>query len=334
MTGGAGFIGSHLCDRLLASGWSVTCLDNYASGSRSNVAHLLGNPSFSLVERDVAAAPLEDEWAADRYYHLASPASPNARSARSYMALPLETALVNSIGTKHILDLAHRNGGRVLFSSTSEIYGDPQVHPQSEGYRGNVSSTGPRSCYDESKRFGEALCMVYVRTYGVDARIARIFNTYGPRMDPDDGRMLPNFITQALRDEPLTVYGDGSHTRSLCYVDDLVQGLMAMMESNRDDAAGRVYNLGNPDEHTVREYAEKVLELIPSSTSRIVFDDPAPGDPTRRRPDILRAQRELGWTPRISLKEGLANTIDWFRRALGIQGDTRHREVSGAARHA
>jgi nucleoside-diphosphate-sugar epimerase len=298
------------------------------------VAHLLGNPSFTLVERDVAAAPLEDDLAADRYYHLASPASPNPRSARSYMAQPLETALVNSTGTKHVLDLAHRNGGRVLFASTSEIYGDPQVHPQSEGYRGNVSCTGPRSCYDEAKRFGEALSMIYVRRHRVDARIVRIFNTYGPRMDPDDGRMLPNFITQALRDEPLTVYGDGSHTRSLCYVDDLVQGLFTMMESGRDDAAGRVYNLGNSDEHTVREYAAMVLELLPNSSSRIVHEDPAPGDPTRRRPDTTRAQRELGWTPKVPLSEGLAYTIDWFSQALGVPTRARHAEVSGAARRA
>jgi UDP-glucuronate decarboxylase len=332
VTGGAGFIGSHLCDRLLASGWSVTCLDNFASGSDQNVAHLRGNPNFRLVERDVAVAPLDDELAAERYYHLASPASPNPRSARSYMAQPLETALANSVGTKHVLDLAQQNGGRVLFASTSEIYGDPQVHPQSEGYRGNVSSTGPRSCYDEGKRFGEALCMVYVRSYGVDARIVRIFNTYGPRMDPDDGRMLPNFITQALRDEPLTIYGDGSHTRSLCYVDDLVQGLMATMESDREDAPGRVYNLGNPDEHTVREYAEMVLKILLNSGSQIVYGDPAPGDPTRRRPDILRAQRELGWSPKVPLNEGLGNTIDWFRQALDMENGAKREVISGATR--
>lgn len=318
VTGGAGFIGSHLCDRLLADGWSVTCLDNFASGSKSNVGHLLEHPRFTLVERDVSAAPLEDDLAADRYYHMASPASPNARSPRSYMALPLVTALANSVGTHHVLDLARRVGGRVLFASTSEIYGDPLEHPQREEYLGNVSSTGPRSCYDEAKRFGEAMCMIYLRTYGVDARLVRIFNTYGPHMDPDDGRMLPNFITQALRDKPLTIYGDGLYTRSLCYVTDLVGGLLSVMESSRSEAPGRVYNVGNPEEHTVVEFAKRILELIPSSSSEITYLDPVPDDPSRRRPDITRVRGELGWAPCVPLATGLASTVDWFRQATRV----------------
>jgi nucleoside-diphosphate-sugar epimerase len=319
VTGGAGFIGSHLCRRLLADGWLVTCLDNFTSGLRANVAGLIESQAFRLVEADVSAAPLPLDLAADRYFHLASPASPNARSPRSYMALPLETARVNSVGLQHVLDLARQAGGRVLFASTSEIYGDPEQHPQTEDYRGNVSSVGPRSCYDEAKRFGEALCMIYVRSYGVDARLVRIFNTYGPRMDPEDGRMLPNFITQALRNEPLTIYGDGAYTRSLCYVDDLVAGLLAVMESERPDASGRVYNLGNPEEHTIREYAELVLELVPNTSSRLTYCDPVPDDPSRRRPDISRARAELGWQPRVPLRDGVARTIEYFREVTGLQ---------------
>ncbi|MDQ3810466.1 MAG: NAD-dependent epimerase/dehydratase family protein, partial [Chloroflexota bacterium] len=305
VTGGGGFIGSHLCRRLLADGHSVVCLDNFASGLRRNVAGLLEHPSFKLVECDVNDGPLPAELASDRYFHLASPASPNARSPRSYMALPLETARVNSIGLQNVLDLAQAHAGRVLFASTSEIYGDPQQHPQREEYWGNVSSTGPRSCYDEAKRFGEALTMIYVRSRGIDGRIIRIFNTYGPNMDPEDGRMLPNFITQALRDQPLTIYGDGAYTRSLCYVEDLVEGLLAVMESERADAPGRVYNLGNPEEHTIADYASMVLELIPSSASTITHHDPVPDDPSRRQPAINRVRTELGWQPRVPLRDGL-----------------------------
>jgi dTDP-glucose 4,6-dehydratase/UDP-glucuronate decarboxylase len=317
VTGGAGFIGSHLCRRLIANDWTVTCLDNFVSGLRRNISGLHEHPSFQLVECDVSAGPLPNHLAADRYYHLASPASPNAGSPRSYMALPLATALVNSVGLQHVLDLARQAGGRVLFASTSEIYGDPHEHPQREEYWGNVSSTGPRSCYDEAKRFGEALCMIYVRSFGLDVRLVRIFNTYGPNMDPEDGRMLPNFIIQALRDKPLTIYGDGQFTRSLCYVDDLVNGLVAVMESERTDAPGRVYNLGNPDEHTIREYAELVLDLVPGTTSTLTYLDPVPDDPTRRRPDIGRARRELSWEPRVELRDGVGRTIDYFREVTG-----------------
>jgi nucleoside-diphosphate-sugar epimerase len=280
---------------------------------RRNIAGLHEHPNFNLIECDVSAAPLPDDLAADRYFHMASPASPNPHTPRSYMALPLETALANSVGLQHVLELAKRNNGRVLFASTSEVYGDPHQHPQTEEYWGNVSSTGPRSCYDEAKRFGEALSMIYVRTYGVDVRLIRIFNTYGPNMDPEDGRMLPNFITQALNNKPLTIYGDGQFTRSLCYVDDLVTGLRAVMESQRADAAGRVYNVGNPEEHTILDYARLVLELIPSSSSEIVYMPPVPDDPSRRRPDISRAKSELDWQPRVPLGEGISNTIEYFR---------------------
>jgi UDP-glucuronate decarboxylase len=313
VTGGGGFIGSHLCRRLLADGHSVICLDNFASGLRANIAALLEHPRFELVELDVSEGPLPARLAADRYFHMASPASPNARSPRSYMALPLETARANSVGLQNVLELARAHGGRALFASTSEVYGDPHVHPQREDYWGNVSSTGPRSCYDEAKRFGEALLMIYVRSYGVDARLIRIFNTYGPNMDPEDGRMLPNFITQALSNHPLTIYGDGQYTRSLCYVHDLLEGLLSVMESDRPDAAGRVYNLGNPEEHTILDYARLVLELIPASTSSIVYLDPVPDDPSRRRPDIARAQTELGWAPRVPWRAGVQTTLAHFR---------------------
>jgi UDP-glucuronate decarboxylase len=319
VTGGGGFIGSHLCRRLLADGFSVTCLDNFASGMRRNIAELAENPNFELIEMDVTAGPLDDRFKSDRYYHLASPASPNPHTPRSYMALPLETAMVNSVGMRNVLDLAKRHPGRVLFASTSEVYGDPLEHPQREEYWGNVSSTGPRSCYDEAKRFGEAICMIYVRTYGVDARLIRIFNTYGPNMDPEDGRMLPNFITQALNNTPITIYGDGQYTRSLCYVQDLVSGMLAIMESTRPDAPGRVYNVGNPEEHTILEYAKLVLELIPSSHSEIVYEPPVPDDPSRRKPDITRASTELGWQPSVPLRVGLQKTIDYFREVTAAR---------------
>jgi UDP-glucuronate decarboxylase len=319
VTGGGGFIGSHLCSRLLADGWTVNCIDNFASGMRRNIAGLFEHPRFRLLEQDISGGPLDDDLKADRYFHLASPASPNPHTPRSYMALPLETALANSVGLQHVLELARRNGGRVLFASTSEVYGDPQQHPQREDYWGNVSSTGPRSCYDEAKRFGEALSMIYVRTYGVDARLIRIFNTYGPNMDPEDGRMLPNFITQALTNRPLTIYGDGKYTRSLCYVQDLVNGMLGVMESQRADAAGRVYNVGNPEEHTILEYARLVLELIPSSSSEISHMPPVPDDPSRRRPDIGRARSELSWQPEVPLREGLSKTIDYFREVTAAR---------------
>jgi nucleoside-diphosphate-sugar epimerase len=302
VTGGAGFIGSHLCGRLLQEGHQVTAVDNLITGSRRNVQSLVGHPSFALLEHDVVR-PLD--LPVEAVFHMASPASPEG-----YTAHPLETALVNATGTHNMLELANRHGARFLFSSTSEAYGDPLEHPQNERYWGNVNPVGVRSCYDESKRFGEALTMIYVRSRGLDARIIRIFNTYGPHSDPNDGRIVPNFITQALSNRPLTVYGDGSQTRSLCYVDDLVEGILAAMFSQR--TRGEVINLGNPSEHRVLEYARLIKRLC-HSASEIEFRPLPQDDPTRRCPDISKAQALLGWEPHVVLEEGLLRTIQWFR---------------------
>ncbi|HLI27532.1 MAG TPA: UDP-glucuronic acid decarboxylase family protein [Chloroflexota bacterium] len=305
VTGGAGFVGSHLCERLLARGDHVVCVDNFSTGTRRNIAGVLGHPRFELLEHDVTE-PLA--VVVDAVFHLASPASPVA-----YQQAPEATALANSLGSLHLLRLARRCGARYLFASTSEVYGDPTEHPQRESYWGHVNPIGPRACYDESKRFGEALTMVYLREYGLDARIVRIFNTYGPRSDPRDGRLVPNFVTQALRGEPLTVYGDGSQTRSLCYVDDLVRGLELAMFA--EGTRGEVFNLGNPDEHTVLEYAELVRALVNPHVP-IVFRPLPADDPTRRRPDITRARERLGWQPEVPLREGLLRTVEWFRALL------------------
>jgi dTDP-glucose 4,6-dehydratase/UDP-glucuronate decarboxylase len=251
----------------------------------------------------------------DAIFHLASPASPNPKSAKSYLAHPVATAVANSQGTHRLLELAREQGARFLFASTSEVYGDPLVHPQPEEYWGNVNPNGVRSCYDESKRFGEAMTMVYDRTYGVDVRIIRIFNTYGPRCDPADGRVVPNFVAQALRGEPITVYGEGSQTRSLCYVDDLVDGIQRAML--RDLTRGQVFNLGNPEEHTVLEYANLIRELC-GSTSAIVYEPLPPDDPTRRKPNIDRARAGLQWEPQVPLRKGLERTIAWYAQELGV----------------
>ena len=309
VTGGAGFIGSHLCERLLGEGDEVYCLDNLSTGQRSNIAELAGNPRFHFLELD-ATEPLAEDPPVEAIYHLASPASPPG-----YLRRPLATMLANSLGTQRMLELAQRRGASFLFASTSEVYGDPLVHPQPEEYWGNVNPVGMRSCYDESKRYGEALTMVYVRESGADARLVRIFNTYGPRSDPEDGRLVPNFVSQALRGEPITVYGDGSQTRSLCYVSDLVEGLMRAMRT--PGTRGGIYNLGNPDEHTVQEFAEMIKQQT-GSASPIVYLPPISEDePTRRKPDITRAREKLGWEPRVALSEGLALTIAWFSERLG-----------------
>jgi nucleoside-diphosphate-sugar epimerase len=310
ISGGAGFIGSHLGERLLQQGHQVVCADNLITGNLDNVAALRAQPGFTFLQADVTQ-PLVVDGPIDAIFHLASPASP-----RGYLRKPLETALVNSIGTQRLLELASQRGARFLLASTSEAYGDPLVHPQTESYWGNVNPVGIRACYDEGKRFAEALTMVWVRESRLDARIVRIFNCYGPRSDPEDGRIVPNFVTQALTGQPLTVYGDGSQTRSLCYVTDLVSGLIRALET--PGTTGRVFNLGNPDERTVLEFAQ-VIKRLSGSDSPIVFREPiSADDPQRRCPDITRARAELGWQPTISLDEGMAATIAWFRTRLGL----------------
>lgn len=306
VSGGAGFLGSHLCDLLLQEGHEVIALDNFITGRRENLAHLEGEKRFILQEGDLCRAPLPE---VDAIFHLASPASP-----LGYGRYPVETMLVNSQGTHRLLELAHARGALFLLASTSEVYGDPLEHPQAEGYWGNVDPVGPRSCYDESKRFAEALTMVYHRVHGVDARIVRIFNCYGPRSAPEDGRLIPNFVTQALRGHPITVYGDGRQTRSLCYVSDLAQGLRLAMF--HPQSRGQIFNLGNPDERPVLEYARLVKEMT-GTASAIVHAERRPGEIARRCPDISRAQSQLGWNPVAPLEEGLRATIDWFRDLLG-----------------
>ena len=302
VTGGAGFLGSHMCDRLLADGWSVLCVDNFLTGRRDNVAHLADNDAFVLVEHDITK-PYFPETSVELVAHFASPASPP-----QYLANPIHTLKVGGLGTLHALGIAKEQGARFFLASTSEVYGDPEVNPQPESYRGSVSTVGPRGVYDEAKRFAEALTMAYHREHGVDTRIARIFNTYGARLSPGDGRAIPNFIAQALAGEPLTVYGDGSQTRSFCYVDDLVDGLVALIE--RGDAEPT--NIGNPDEQAIVDLAKLVVALTGSSSS--IEHRPLPeDDPKVRRPDIARAQELFGWAPEVDLETGLQRTIDWFR---------------------
>ncbi len=304
VTGGSGFIGSHLCAALLAQGHRVTCVDNLSTGSARNVESLLSHRDFILLQHDVVQ-PLPDDVAPDVIFHLASPAS-----VPDYLARPLETLAVNSDGTRAMLELARRHHAKFLFTSTSEIYGDPLVHPQPETYWGNVGTLGPRACYDEAKRFGEALVMAYVRVHEVDARIVRIFNTYGPHSRPDDGRIVPNFVMQALRNEPITIYGDGSQTRSFCYVSDMVQGLLSAMFSA--GTRGEVFNLGNPDEYTVRDFAQQIARHV-GSVAGVIYCPLPVDDPTRRCPDISKARRILHWEPTIDLETGMDQTIRWFR---------------------
>jgi dTDP-glucose 4,6-dehydratase len=302
VTGGAGFLGSHICDVLINRGDSVICVDDLSTGSPANIGHLLDLPAFEFVNADVSVS-LEFDRPVDVVAHFASPASPP-----DYHKRPLETLAVGSRGTENALRLAERYKARFVLASTSEVYGDPAVHPQREDYWGNVNPIGPRSVYDEAKRFAEALTMAYRRTLGVNTGILRIFNTYGPRMRPHDGRVVTSFITQALNGDPLTIYGDGSQTRSFCYVDDLVRGIVAMIDSTE---AGPV-NLGNPRERTVSELAELVL-AITGSPSSVEYHRLPVDDPTRRRPEIGKAQRGLGWLPQVDAEEGLRRTVDWFR---------------------
>lgn len=312
VTGGSGFIGSHLVDRLLERGDEVVVVDNFLTGRRINLEHQRGNPALTVIEHNVVESMLDlpIDGALDRVVHLASPASPVG-----YARYPIETQLTNSIGTKNALDLARRHGARFVVSSTSEVYGDPLVHPQPETYWGNVNPIGPRACYDESKRFAESLTMEYHRQHGLDARIARIFNTYGPRSDPEDGRVVPNFCVQALRGAPITIYGTGNQTRSFCYVDDLVAGLLRLIDV--DGLAGQVINLGNPVEITVRGFAETVVSLT-GSRSEILYKPLPIDDPTRRQPDIAKARELLGWEPAISLEEGLRRTLAHFAETLSV----------------
>lgn len=305
VAGGAGFVGSHLCDALLADGFDVLCVDNLLTGRARNIAHLEANPRFSFKQQDIC---LPFDAQADWVFQLASPASPPR-----YLEYPIETMMANAVGTQNLLEITERNRGRFLVASTSEVYGDPEVHPQVESYRGSVSCTGPRSCYDEGKRFAEALTMAYHRARGLDVRIIRIFNTYGPRLDPGDGRVVSNFLAEALRGQPLTIFGSGEQTRSFCYVSDLITGILAVMK--HDAGNGEVYNLGNPLERTM-------LDLVGVIQRELAVDlpltyHPLPqDDPRRRQPDISKARAALGWEPKVALEDGLRRTADWFRTEL------------------
>lgn len=312
VAGGAGFIGSHLCEKLLEKG-KVICIDNFITGDKDNLKDLIKNDNFVFIERDIVK-PIEaiekDLGEIDCIFHLASPASPNKKSPRSYINFPIETLLVNSQGTHNLLEFARKNNSRFLFASTSEIYGDPEISPQSEDYFGNVNPVGLRSVYDEAKRFGEAATRAYLRKYDLDTRIARIFNTYGPKMQKDDGRVVSNFINQAIKNEDITIYGKGDQTRSFSYVDDTVNGLILLMET--DDARGEVVNIGNADERKISEIA-KIIKEMTKSSSEIIFEEMPEDDPKVRQPDISKAKRVLGWEPSIALEEGLKKTIEYFR---------------------
>jgi dTDP-glucose 4,6-dehydratase len=309
VTGGAGFLGSHLCEGLLRRGNEVICLDNFLTGTPENVAHLMGEPAFTLQRCDLVEF-VHVPGPVDLVLHFASPASPI-----DYLRLPLQTLKVGSIGTWHALGLAKEKGARFVLASTSEVYGDPQVHPQPEDYWGHVNPVGPRGVYDEAKRYGEALTMAYQRSEGLDTAIVRLFNTYGPRMRPADGRAIPTFIRQALADEPVTVAGDGRQTRSVCYIDDTVAGILALAAS---DEPGPV-NIGNPDERSVLSIAEDVIAAA-GSRSAISFIERPVDDPAVRRPDTTLARETLGWHPRVSWAEGLADTVAWFRAQLAATG--------------
>ncbi|HOF41857.1 MAG TPA: SDR family oxidoreductase [Candidatus Hydrogenedentes bacterium] len=308
VSGGAGFLGSHLCDRLLTEDWDVVAVDNLSTGRLRNIDHLLNHPRFRFQKRDITQ-PFTCNEPLDYVMHLASPASPP-----DFKTLPLETLRAGSFGTHQLLDLAHTHGARFFLASTSEIYGDPppEQHPQKEDYWGHVSCNGLRSVYDEAKRYAEAVTTAYHRVHSLDTRIVRIFNTYGPRMRPDDGRVVTNFACQALQGHPLTLYGDGNQTRSFCYVSDLVEGFYRLLIS---DETGPV-NLGTPDEYTVREVAEMIIELTGSPSEIICVPQPFPDDPRRRKPDITRARQVLGWEPEVELRDGLRRTIESLQREL------------------
>jgi dTDP-glucose 4,6-dehydratase len=308
ITGGAGFIGSHLCKYILENSKKVICLDNLITGSEKNIESLRSNPDFQFINTDVAK-PIElGNVKPNCILHLASPASPV-----DYQEFPEETLLVNSTGTLNMLNLAKEYGSKILITSTSEVYGDPLVHPQTETYLGNVNTFGPRSCYDESKRFAEAATYVFLKKYNLDARIIRIFNTYGPNMQVNDGRVVSNFINQAIRNEPLTIYGDGSQTRSFCYVSDMVEGIYKAMFT--DGTKGEIFNLGNPEEYTMSELAAKIKEFT-ESISEIVYKELPPDDPKQRKPDITKAGKFLNWKPEVSVDEGLKKTIEYYKSLI------------------
>jgi len=313
ITGAAGFLGSHLSDRLLSEGHEVIGLDNFVTGNPGNIAHLMGNEKFSFYKHDVSNyifIPGEVE----AVLHFASPASPNPQSPSGYFNLPIQTMKAGALGTHNCLGVARANNARFLLASTSEIYGDPLVHPQTENYPGNVDPVGPRAVYDEAKRFAESLTMAYHRAHGVNTRIVRIFNTYGPRMDLEDGRALPNLLKQALLGQPLTVYGDGGQTRSFCYVDDLVDGIIKLLLSNEHLPV----NIGNQHEMTILQFAETINQIVGNKAGILfVKDARSVRDPQQRQPDITRARQILGWEPRISLEEGIQKTIPYFEQKLG-----------------
>lgn len=314
ITGAAGFLGSHLCDRLIGEGHSIIGVDNFVTGNRENISHLINNKSFSFIRHDVTQ-PLTVKDKLDAVLHFASPASPNPKSPFGYPNLPVETLKAGSLGTFNTLDLALMNGARFLFASTSEIYGDPLEHPQKESYWGHVDPIGLRSMYDEAKRFSEAAIMAYFRSKESDTRIVRIFNTYGPRMRLDDGRVVPNFIHQALKCEPLTIYGDGKQSRSFCFVDDLVDGIYRLLLSNEHLPV----NIGNPTETTILDFA-KMINLLTGNMAGLTFqpENRLGNDPERRKPDITRAQSLLGWEPKVDLENGLNRTIAYFKEKIGI----------------
>ncbi|CAF0842339.1 unnamed protein product [Brachionus calyciflorus] len=311
ITGGAGFVGSHLVDRLMREGHRVTVADNFFTGTKSNIEHWIGHPNFELINHDIVN-PLYIE--VDEIYHLASPASPP-----HYMYNPIKTIKTNTIGTINMLGLARRVKARLLFTSTSEVYGDPEVHPQPETYWGNVNPIGPRACYDESKRVAEAMCYAYAKQERVQVRIARIFNTYGPRMNLNDGRVVSNFILQSLRNENITLYGDGSQTRSFQYIDDLVNGLVSLMNSNYT----KPVNLGNPDEYTVHQLATIIRDMI-GNRNEIIMKEKMEDDPQRRKPDITIAKEHLNWEPKVTLTDGIQRTVEYFRRELNKNKNNQH----------
>jgi nucleoside-diphosphate-sugar epimerase len=315
VAGGAGFIGSHLCKRLLQEGNTVFCVDNFISGSKNNVQSLTDNPQFMLIEHDLTK-PLDTIQ--DRFqdvhviFHLASPASPNKKSERSYINHPIETLLVNSVGTHNLLQFAQEKNAKFLFASTSEVYGNPSISPQPETYFGNVNPNGIRSVYDEGKRFGEAMTFAFLRKFDIDVRIIRIFNTYGPFMQKDDGRAVSAFVNQALDGVPITIFGDGNQTRSFCYVDDLIEGIMKAMFTQ--GTKGEVINLGNPDERKISEIAT-MIKAMAGSTKEIVHEELPADDPIQRKPDITKAKNLLQWEPKVSFEEGLKKTIEYFRNS-------------------